>query len=238
MERGVKGPAIKGVFFDAGGTLFDVKDGVGIQYSRIAKKYGVQVDPVFLNDRFKKLFVLTPPLAFPGTVQHEQNGLERSWWHCLVREVFEGIQFPAFEMFFDDVYRFFSSSDGWVLFPETVGVLEDLHSMSYYIGMISNFDSRLESICHSLCISRYFSGITFSSRHGAAKPSPEIFKDALKQAKISPSESIYVGDSIDHDIKGALSIGMKPLLVDRTDKHRVREDIDRISNLRGIFRYI
>lgn len=238
MKKRVKGRPIKGVFFDAGGTLFDVKGGVGIQYSRIAEKYGVQVDPVFLNGRFKEVFAKARPPAFPGAVQHERNGLERGWWHHLVREVFEGVPFPAFETFFDDVYRFFSGSEGWVLFPETVGVLEDLHSRSYYIGMISNFDSRLESICQSLDISRYFSGMTFSSRHGAAKPSPEIFTDALKQAGIPPSESIYVGDSIHHDIKGALTIGMKPLLVDRADDHREREDIDRISNLRGVFRYI
>ncbi|MEO2054203.1 MAG: HAD-IA family hydrolase [Nitrospira sp.] len=238
MKKRVEGRMIKGVFFDAGGTLFDVKGGVGIQYSRIAGKHGVQVDPLVLNNRFKKVFELTRPLAFPGAGEHERNGLERNWWRQVVRQVFEGIPFPSFEAFFDEVYFFFAGPEGWVLFSETIEVLEGLHARSYYIGVISNFDSRLESICQALNISRYFSEIFFSSRHGMAKPSPEIFAAALGAANISPSESIYVGDSIHNDIRGALSIGMKPLLVDRTNDHREREDIDRISSLRGVFRYI
>jgi putative hydrolase of the HAD superfamily len=238
MKKKIKDRVIKGVFFDAGGTLFEVKGGVGHQYSRIAGKYGVQVAPVVLDDRFKEVFEITLPPAFPGTDDHERANLEHCWWKKVVRNVFDGIPFPDFDLFFNEVYLLFSGSEGWVLFPETIGVLKDLHARSLYIGMISNFDSRLGAICQSLNISCYFSGMIFSSRHGVAKPSPKIFASALKEAGLSPSESIYIGDSIHHDIKGALSIGMKPLLVDRADDHRDREDIDRISSLSGVFRYI
>jgi len=238
MKKRAKDRTIKGVFFDAGGTLFDVKDGVGIQYSRIAGKHGVRVDPLVLNKRFKDVFERTLPPVFPETDEHERNILERHWWRQVVRQVFEGVSFSSFEAFFDEVYLFFAGSEGWVLFPETMEVLEDLHARSYYIGIISNFDSRLESICKSLNISRYFSGMVFSSRYGTAKPSPGIFTAALEAANVSPFESIYIGDSIHHDIKGALSVGMKPLLVDRADDHGEREDIDRISCLRGVLRYL
>lgn len=238
MRKQINDYAIKGVFFDAVGTLFHVKGGVGAQYSRIAGKHGIQVDPVFLNGRFKKVFGLSLPPAFPEVGEREREGLERSWWQDLVRRVFEGIPFPSFEAFFDEVYFFFSGPEGWVLFPETIHVLEKLRAESFYVGIISNFDARLESICESLNISSYVNGITFSSRHGTAKPSPEIFLSALKSARISPSESIYIGDSIYHDLQGALSVGMKPLLIDRAGDHRQRVDLDRISSLQCVFRYL
>ncbi|MFQ5949499.1 MAG: HAD-IIIA family hydrolase [Nitrospiria bacterium] len=238
INKRINDRSIKGVFFDAGGTLFDVRGGVGDHYSRLAGRYGVEADPEFLNRRFQEVFAETHPPAFPGADKHEINGFERRWWHQLVRKVFDGISFPAFESFFDDVYRYFEGSEAWILFPETIDLLEDLHKGPYYIGIISNFDSRLESVCQSLGIRHYFKAITLSSRQGVAKPSPEIFNDALKEAALLPSESIFVGDSLDNDIPGALAIGMFPLLVDREGRYPGREGLDRISDLRGVLKYL
>ncbi len=228
----------RGVFFDAGDTLFEVKGGVGAVYGRFAKKYGVEVDADRLDAAFKEVFKKSPPLAFPGADPSQLKNLERGFWRNIVRSVFNEIPFPAFDPFFNDVYLFFEEAAAWTLFPETREVLERLKKEKYHVGIISNFDSRIEAICAALDIRPFLNTITHSSRQGAAKPSPEIFRHALKEAGLSPAESIYVGDSPHHDIEGARIIGMTPLLVDRTGRYVKETHLPRITDLRDVFNYL
>lgn len=208
-------PAIKGIFFDAGDTLFEAKESIGTTYSRFAARHGVQQDAAFLNRRFKTVFDNSPPLAFPGIAAQERKQREFTWWHQVAREIFKGIHFERFDFFFEDLYHFYEQDRAWRLFPETKAVLSDLKAQGYFIGMISNFDSRLSAICKVLGIRSFFDDIRFSSREGFAKPSPEIFEIALKHAGLAPAETIHVGDSIKYDIAGAEKVGMMPILIDR-----------------------
>src|SRR3989338_528930 len=120
---------VKAVFFDAGGTLFDVRGSVGEQYHRFAKKRGVEVSPDILNQRFKEVFKKSPPLAFPGAKGEALQELERRWWYALVRRVFDGVPFPDFDLFFDEIFAFFAGAEGWALFPETVETLAGLQKI-------------------------------------------------------------------------------------------------------------
>lgn len=229
---------IKGVFFDAGDTLFEVKGSVGAQYSRFAKKYGIDVDPALLNQRFKEVFKQSPPLTFPGASGPELKRREKEWWRRLVRSVFDDIRFPKFDALFEELYLFFVGAEGWSLFPETQTLLDRLHREGYHLGIISNFDSRIDEVCRSLGIGQYFQTITISSREGVAKPSPEIFRRALKKAALSPEESIYVGDSPRHDIEGAREIGMAAFLVDRSGRYAKERSVPRLSSLNDLLGHL
>lgn len=229
---------IKGVFFDAGDTLFKVKESVGAQYSRFAKKYGIDVDPELLNQRFKEVFKQSPPLAFPGKRGAELKRLEKEWWYHLVRAVFDDIRFPRFDALFEELFHFFMGPEGWSLFPETKDLLGRLHRKGYHLGIVSNFDSRIDEVCRSLDIRDYFQSVTFSSEEGVAKPSPEIFKRALKKAALSPEESVYVGDSPHHDIEGAREIGMRVFLVDRSGRYAEERNVPRLSSLNGLLDFL
>lgn len=231
-------PSIKGVFFDAGDTLFEVKGGVGLVYSRFAEKYGVHTDPSDLEKGFREAFKKSPPLVFPGAAPSQINALERGWWRRLVRAVFDDAAFPQFDDFFNDVYDFFGEAEAWSLFPETGEVLERLQREGYHVGIISNFDSRLDAVCAALDIRKFVATIVHSSRCGVAKPSPEIFRQALNEAGLRPSESVYIGDSPRHDIEGARLIGMLPLLVDRTERYIKETDLPRIGDLKAVFDYL
>ena len=48
------------------------------------------------------------------------------------------------------------------------------------------------------------------------KPHPSIFDTALKKAGVTAGESMMVGDSIAHDIEGALAAGMRAVLLRRS----------------------
>ncbi len=60
----------------------------------------------------------------------------------------------------------------------------------------------------------------------AYKPHKEIFEKALEVSQCSANEVIHIGDSVSSDVKGALSVGIQPILLDRTntrnsDEYRV-----------------
>ena len=229
--------AKKWVFFDAGGTLFEVAQSVGFHYSRYAQRFGVTVDADRLNLRFAAAFAAAPPLAFPKAKRSEIVHCERCWWYDVVRAVFEPTPFAEFDRFFETVYGFFSLPEAWSLFPETVEVLSTLAERGLVLGIVSNFDSRLPTLCKELGIAHFFRTITCSSQAGHAKPSPEIFITALRQVGIHPLDILYIGDSPQHDLAGPRSLGMTTLLLDRSGRH-LDVDAIRVAHLSGLFKYL
>ena len=47
------------------------------------------------------------------------------------------------------------------------------------------------------------------------KPSPKIFNRALQALGVDASETVFVGDMLDLDVKGPKSVGMKTVLIQR-----------------------
>jgi putative hydrolase of the HAD superfamily len=48
------------------------------------------------------------------------------------------------------------------------------------------------------------------------KPHPSIFEEGLRRAGVTAREAVMVGDSVPHDIAGALGLGMRGVLVARS----------------------
>lgn len=60
-----------------------------------------------------------------------------------------------------------------------------------------------------------YSGIISSDMVRAYKPHQEIFEKALEISECKPSEVIHIGDSYSSDALGAMSAGIRPVLIDR-----------------------
>jgi len=230
--------SVKGIFFDAGDTLFEAKESIGAYYSRFAARHGVDIDLETLDHRFKTAFRNAPPLAFPDADTVALPGLEYGWWRSLVCDVFSGINFPHFDLFFEELYTFFESESAWRLFPESKVVLASLKKAGFTLGIISNFDSRLVAICRHLGIDAFFDIIVFSSQNSVAKPDPGIFEHTLKQVCLAPSESVHVGDHLENDLAGAQSVGMKALLLDRKGLYLTQKTMRTIRDLHGVCEFI
>lgn len=228
---------IKGILFDAGETLFTVKGSVGQCYADVAGRFGLQVDPSDIQHRFVTIWKKRPPLAFPGVPIDQIPSCERRWWRELVLQVFDGMPLPDFDPFFNELYGIFEGEHGWVLYPETDQVLKDLKAFGFRLGVVSNFDSRLFTVCGRLGIDRYFDVIVISSQVGVAKPSPEIFHRALARLELNAREAAFVGDSPLHDLSGARTAGLLPILVDRKGRFRSEAEtvIDDLRGLIGLF---
>lgn len=220
------------VFFDAGGTLFEVAGSVGAVYARVAARHGVASDPGELETHFQKAFQENPAMAFPGLTELEQERAERDWWATIVRKVFEGKMTPrALESYFEEVYELFRGPDPWNVFPDTRPSLERLRAAGFRLGVISNFDSRLHDVLAALALDSYFERVVVSSRCGAAKPDPAIFHHAVRTAQVKPSSAVHIGDSAREDFEGARRAGLHAILLNRSlDPHQSDFDF-RISSL-------
>lgn len=206
------------IFFDAVGTLFTVKGSVGHIYSEVLAHYGVEVDPVVLNQSFYHAFAHAPAAAFPEAPLQEVPTLERQWWRQVVVETFRNLGlegFPGFEDYFEEVYDLFAQPQVWTLYPETLPVLEYLHRHGIPVGIISNFDTRLLAVLEGLHLNSYLQSVTSSSSVGYAKPSPVIFRRALEKHGIPAHHALHIGDSYHQDFLGAQRSGLQALWLNR-----------------------
>ncbi len=61
----------------------------------------------------------------------------------------------------------------------------------------------------------YFDVIISSADVKLEKPDPRIFQENLARLDASPECALHVVDSIDEDVLGASSVGMRAILLDR-----------------------
>jgi putative hydrolase of the HAD superfamily len=248
MTLAIHSPNHKGtkiIFFDAVGTLFTVKGGVGSLYSEAALKYGITEDPDRLNQAFYRVFQQTPSPAFPGADRSDLPQLEYQWWQEVMQQTFKVLQypypdpFPKFKNYFQEVFDLFATSAAWSLYEETIPVLDILQSLGIPVGLISNFDSRLYAVLNALNLERYFSSVTISTHVGSAKPAKEVFKAALDTYCLPETAALHVGDSSLQDYQGAKQAGLKALWLDREGVcQKEIPDEDRISDLYGILEWL
>src|SRR5690606_11999579 len=112
---------IKVIFFDAVGTLFDVKGSVGEVYSTYAVKYGFSATdqtPKALNAAFRQTIKEMPLPVFSVDRPEKLKQCERLWWFDVVHAVFYRVgMFEKFDDFFDEVYEAFGRDTHWEVYP-------------------------------------------------------------------------------------------------------------------------
>lgn len=221
------------IFFDAAGTLIEVRGSAGEIYSRVAREFGFEADPAALQQNFARAFRLQPPMAFPaGTSEARLRELEKDWWRNLVRDVFAGLEeFPRFDEFFDDLFERFRGSEFWRVYDDVEPALRELKRRGLKLGVISNFDSRLYDVLRACRLDHFFDSIHISTRVGAAKPAPAIFQAALSHYGIEPGQVWHVGDSLREDVEGARAAGLRAFLVDRRGEQDSAADHAILSSL-------
>ena len=206
---------IRAILFDAAGTLFYLTKTVGDHYAYVGREVGLELDAQKLDSAFHAAWQQMPRrLAIDGPRENDDKG----WWRELVGHVFDQVAPSVNELdrdnFFEVAYEHFAESGVWELYPEVLGVLEQLRPR-FQLAVISNFDGRLRFILQHLGISNYFSYIFISSELGADKPDPEIFRRALKIMHLNADEVLHVGDDPERDWKAAAAAGLFVFRLDR-----------------------
>lgn len=113
------------------------------------------------------------------------------------------------------VYDAFGEPARWRAYDDVAPAFRRLRSAGVKIGIISNWDTRLESILAGLDLLPLVDVVISSAVVGLHKPDPRIFETACARLGVGPLRCAHVGDHYHADVLGAKAVGMTPVLIDR-----------------------
>jgi len=193
----------KALLFDFGGTL----DAPGLPWrERFFRLWRDEGDDVS-RKRFDRAFFVADDVlvgAIPETLSLAET-VER-----LARGVAQGLG-SGDESLPDRVAARFCE-DSRKNLSRSAGLLERLASR-YKLAVVSNFYGNLPAVCREAGLDRFLSAAVDSTIIGCSKPDPAIFHAALEKIPADPTESVFVGDSLERDMAGARGVGMRHVLL-------------------------
>lgn len=81
---------------------------------------------------------------------------------------------------------------------------------THRVGMVTNGSRRTQTVkLDALDLHDRFETVVYAGEDTAPKPDPEPFDLALERLDASPASSLYVGNSLKHDVAGAQAAGLK-----------------------------
>ena len=113
------------------------------------------------------------------------------------------------------VYDAFGSAERWRTYDDVPRAFERLRARGLKLGVISNWDRRLESLLAGLGIGASLDSTVCSADVGLHKPDPRIFELACTRLGVAPGEAAHVGDHHYADVLGASASGLTAVLIDR-----------------------
>lgn len=122
-----------------------------------------------------------------------------------------------------EIYREWAACQHFELYDDVPEVLRRIAASGVRIGLVSNSHRCLASFQTHFDLQGLITATVSSSDHGMMKPHPSIFRAALELMDVTPREAMMVGDSVPHDIEGALRLGMRAALLHRSQHVHPRE---------------
>lgn len=92
-------------------------------------------------------------------------------------------------------------------------LLRCLHARRHPMAVVTNGSASQRLKLEGIGASRFFDAVFISEEVGIAKPDPRIFRLAMSRLNASPDRSVFIGDSLEHDMAGAGNAGMMTVYV-------------------------
>lgn len=122
--------------------------------------------------------------------------------------------------------------ESWKAYDDVIPCLESLKGKK--LGIISNGDHEQQLMkLDKIGVRSYFEDVVTAGNIGVAKPNVKIFEVACERNGANIKDSYYIGDDIKSDILPCNEIGMKAILINRTQKE-VDKEIVQVSSLEKI----
>ena len=125
-------------------------------------------------------------------------------WRRLVHEVFQG-SVRSKDLLFHALWQHYARGEAWRLAEGVEALIQHLNRKQIAWGIASNFDQRLHSVVRSFPALRGARFVFTSAELGVSKPSRVFFKRISEV--LSHDSPLMIGDSLSHDIDGALQAG-------------------------------
>ena len=207
-------PALRGVFFDLGGTLFSYR-GMGGSIAPLlaeaCQRLGIELEMRAIGQAFGRANKTVSKL-YADKPYYLHSEMFRDTFELFTREM---------QVDFDEeIYAWFSGAQrtsvigALELKPDCIDTLAALRSAGMYLSIVSNID---EDMLHPLVererLDRYLHHWTSSEAAGSCKPHGQFFQVSLQKSGLAPEEVLFVGDSPEHDVQGAHEAGMRTALI-------------------------
>jgi len=230
---------IKAVFFDLYNTLVGYDPPREEIQAGVLKDFGIEVSPQALLRPIMSAdeFIYQEHARFPLSKRpkEETMALYTQYHGIILREA--GLD-ASQELIAGILKKWMHFDLKMVLFDDVIPALTHLRERGLILGLISNVDRDIAPLYQELGLSAWLQVVVTSQEVGFNKPQPEIFREALKQAGVKPSEAIYVGDQHQIDVVGANGAGMRGILLDRGGFFEEIADCPRISSLTQLAEYL
>ncbi|KAJ8415469.1 hypothetical protein AAFF_G00424490 [Aldrovandia affinis] len=207
---------VRWVLWDVKDTLLRVRKSVGEQYSQEAKRAGLTLPAAEIEAAFRGAYRQHSSLYPNYGIAQGLGG--QAWWAGVVQDTFSrcGVRDKVLlDRLAHNLYHGFSGPDNWEVFPDSEQTLQGCVSLGLQLGVVSNFDNRLEGILRSCGLLSHFRFLLTSEMAGVAKPDPAIFQQALQRCGVAAANVAHVGDSYRNDYLTAHSLGIRGYLIDR-----------------------
>ena len=235
------------LIFDSYGTLMEMDD----FYGR-------------LQSGFNKLGVSLPldviRRAAHAEMRHYMKGARlakcRDSWEKLrhdcalilenaIREQGYKIELPA-----ERVMDVLSQAVVYKPFPDIKSSLEHLRAKGVRLGVLSNWDFKLQAALEDAGIAHLFDFVLSSAQVGMEKPAREFFERGLALARrfapdLKARDCFYIGDHYEKDVLGARNAGLNPLWLVRDardlpsgETHEADDAVPRLRSLRDLLKLV
>jgi putative hydrolase of the HAD superfamily len=95
----------------------------------------------------------------------------------------------------------------------TIETLEELRRRGLRTGLISNATEDVAIVWPDTVFAPHFDVALFSATAGLLKPDRRIYELACAELGVEPRDCLFVGDGANDELRGALDVGMTPVLI-------------------------
>jgi FMN phosphatase YigB (HAD superfamily) len=193
---------IKGIFFDAADVFYERYESTAAFATRLLEQLGFAArvsEPEIARQKEAHL------QATDGRITHEM------YWDEFLR--MRGVVDPAQRKILGR--RVAEQANNVVAIPGGRAAMSGLKQRGFVLGIITDTIYPVEwkmNWLASVGIAEFVDLVSCSSKIGAHKPNPEIYLDALRQARLSPEQAAFVGHDA-RELQGAQRVGMKTVAV-------------------------
>jgi len=218
---------VKGILFDLGETLLEFGKVDAVEFFRLGcmracerlRQFGA-ADVPFKRYHRRQYLSVRWHVVMSHLTRRDFNIMEmvdrvgRSMGHRLSREQLIELAWLWYEPL----------SERARIEPGLPEMLAELAGHGLTLGIVSNTFLPGEVIDRQLAMLGLLEHLpvrVYSSRTRHRKPGRRIFHEALRLAKLEPHETIFVGDSVRNDVRGANRMGMISVLKDPARQARL-----------------
>ena len=218
---------IKGIFFDLNGTLMEYgnltqanHDHESFIFSYLFNK-GMNIPRKIFDENVKNYFDIEIPKEIPSNLtlfEYKLQQLTIKLDVYLKREELEELA----------IFSIQAWANNHNIDKNAFKILSELKEKNYKIALVSDFDHPpyIYKFLEKHKLISYFDSIIISGNLGVKKPNPKMFNMALRETRLYADEVLFIGDSMELDIQGALGVGMISILIDRQSSYDLVENFN------------